>query len=67
MRRDKRIDALRGLLMILVVLGHVIQYVYEPKDFDNNILFRVIYSFHMPLFMCVSGYVTGLRKKREFC
>lgn len=49
------IDNLKGFLIILVVLGHVIQ--KSDVDFDHNIAFRYIYSFHMPLFMCVSGFV----------
>jgi len=53
--RSSRIDAMKGIAILLVVLGHAIQ--YNIADFDNNILFRVIYSFHMPLFMFLSGYV----------
>lgn len=49
------IDSLKGFLIILVVLGHVIQ--KSDVDFDHNIVFRYIYSFHMPLFMCISGFV----------
>lgn len=45
------IDNLRGLLIILVVLGHCIQNL--DLDFDHNIVFRYIYSFHMPLFMFI--------------
>ena len=59
-KRDLRLDVLRGLLMMLVVMGHCIQYVAAPTDFDHNIIFRLIYSFHMPAFMCLSGYVTHL-------
>lgn len=29
------------------------------KDFDNNLLFRIIYSFHVPLFFFISGYLTS--------
>lgn len=54
--RDKNIDALRGFAILLVVLGHCIQ--YSDNDFDKNLLFRIIYSFHMPLFMFISGYVS---------
>jgi len=54
--RDQQIDALRGFAILLVVLGHCIQ--FSGIDFDNNFLFRLIYSFHMPLFMFISGYVS---------
>lgn len=49
------IDALRGFAILLVVLGHVLQLAYGNTD---NIIFRYIYSFHMPLFMFLSGYVS---------
>lgn len=50
------IDNLKGFLILLVVLGHCIQ--TTDADFDHNIAFRCIYSFHMPLFMFVSGFVS---------
>jgi fucose 4-O-acetylase-like acetyltransferase len=53
--RDQYIDALKGIAILLVVVGHAIQ--ENISDFDNNIIFRIIYSFHMPLFMFISGYV----------
>lgn len=62
-KRDIRIDMLKGFAIILVVLGHCVQFVYASKDFGQNIVFRVIYSFHMPLFMFISGYTVALTKK----
>ncbi len=50
------IDNLKGLLILLVILGHCIQ--QSDIDFDNNIVFRYIYAFHMPLFMYLSGFVS---------
>lgn len=55
--RDMNLDAIKGFLIVLVVLGHCIQYIYSPKQYDNNTVFRIIYSFHMPLFMFISGYL----------
>ena len=54
-------DELKGIGIILVVLGHSIQYC-RKGDVNNiflldNVLFEFIYSFHMPLFMLVSGYL----------
>lgn len=49
------IDSLKGFLILTVVLGHCIQWC--DTDFDNNYLFRLIYSFHMPLFILISGYL----------
>lgn len=53
--RNYQIDSIRGFAILLVVIGHVIQKNYV--DFDNNTIFKYIYSFHMPLFMFISGYV----------
>lgn len=53
--RDHHIDALKGLTILLVLLGHSIQ--VNNINFDNNILFKVIYSFHMPMFMFLSGFI----------
>lgn len=48
------LDNLKGLLIIMVVLGHCIQ--HTLPDYADNVVFRYIYSFHMMLFMFVSGY-----------
>ncbi len=49
-------DRLKGCLIILVVLGHAIQHAFGPACEDNH-LWNIIYSFHMPAFMAVSGYL----------
>jgi fucose 4-O-acetylase-like acetyltransferase len=58
--RNDFADYLKGALIFLVVCGHLIQYVGCQGDaccyFDP--LFKAIYTFHMPLFMAVSGYVS---------
>jgi fucose 4-O-acetylase-like acetyltransferase len=46
--RDKTLDVLRGMGILLVVLGHSIQNEYV-------VLNTVILSFHMPLFFFCSG------------
>lgn len=49
-------DSLKGILIMLVVLGHAIQEVLREACFDNHV-WNIIYSFHMPAFMAVSGYL----------
>lgn len=53
--RDYLFDNYKALLIILVIIGHFIQPCY-----DNNILLYtvkyVIYAFHMPAFIFISGY-----------
>lgn len=47
------VDCLKGFAIFLVVLGHVVQ----NYHLEDSWIFRIIYSFHMPLFMFMSGYV----------
>lgn len=65
--RDNFIDIVKSLGIILVVIGHCIQYgsgeLYFKKElYFDNALFKYIYSFHMPLFMLISGYLFGYNK-----
>jgi fucose 4-O-acetylase-like acetyltransferase len=59
--RFEFVDALRGFAIVLVVLGHALQ--YGAADPDENALFRLIYAFHMPLFMFISGFVYSGAKR----
>lgn len=52
------LDNLRAILIMLVVLGHCVQWDGCYSDYNHNLLFRFIYSFHMPLFFAISGYLT---------
>ena len=51
--RVRYLDSLRGFAILLVVVGHLIQYNYENGL--ANPLFNIIYSFHMPFFFFLSG------------
>lgn len=53
------LDFAKGALIILVVLGHSIQYsVYSNQGFWNDPIFEFIYAFHMPMFIYISGYIS---------
>ena len=56
--RDLFIDFLKGITIFLVLLGHSIQALSTTDAYYDNILFKAIYSFHMPLFGFLSGYVS---------
>lgn len=60
--RNVLYDKIRGIAILLVVLGHSIQNAYGEKCFNVSI-FNIIYSFHMPLFMFISGFVTYKRDR----
>lgn len=61
-RRNPYIDILKGIAIILVVFGHCLQYgsgddYFYSENYFANPLFKCIYSFHMPLFAMISGYL----------
>ena len=51
--RKNWIDAAKGYGMILVILGHITE--YSPVG-------MIIYSFHMPLFFFLSGYLFSVKR-----
>lgn len=58
------IDSLKGLAIILVVVGHCIAWNFSDyntiiKESKPSDLFwwHLIYSFHMPLFFWISGFL----------
>ena len=68
--RNQFIDALKGLLIFLVVIGHSIQYgsgqnYCEKELFYDNFVYKAIYTFHMPMFMIISGYLFGYSCKKK--
>jgi len=65
--RNRYLDLLKGILIITVVVGHVIQYFYYKNDyrFFSDLLFKAIYLWHMPLFMGVAGYLSWNGIKRD--
>lgn len=51
-------NVVKGIAVFLMIYGHCIQYCALGRfDFFENSIFKWIYSFHMPLFMIVSGYL----------
>lgn len=61
------LDIVKGAAIFLMLWGHCIQYcALNDFDFFENPVFKFIYSFHMPLFMLVSGYLFAFScKKRD--
>ena len=52
--RDSYFDNLKGILILLVVIGHFVL----PMERTRPVwaIFYIIYLFHMPMFAMVSGY-----------
>jgi polysaccharide biosynthesis protein PslL len=61
--RNVTVDVAKGIGIILVVLGH--NWIVQHEDGE---LRRIIYSFHMPLFILISGiYLKETAFFGEFC
>ena len=57
--RQTYIDVAKGILIICVVVGHIINF----NSFFTGAIKTIIYSFHMPAFFIISGM---LMKKEKF-
>lgn len=71
MNKINWLSILQGWSMLLVVVGHVtLTGVFEnPQTPVSAEIERIVYSFHMPLFMFVSGflfYLTKLGKRKSY-
>ena len=65
LERDLRVDNVRGFLIILVVIGHFLLPLYQTRLITN--LLYLIYTFHMPCFIMISGfYAKSLYKDGYF-
>ena len=66
------IDAYKGVLIVLVVLGHVIGgavHIMPEEMGSRNVAeyaFKFIYSFHMPAFFFIAGVTFGMGRKKAY-
>lgn len=60
--RDYGFDNIRALLIICVVFAHLLE-IRSPFPFGGT-LYRVIYSFHMPVFLFICGWFAKFDRKK---
>lgn len=71
-QRSLYLDMAKGIAVCLVIFGHCIQFgsgaaFCKGENYFEDFLFRVIYSFHMPVFMMMSGYLfSGSVERHSF-
>ena len=58
-KRDSSIDAIKGLAIVLVMVGHV----FVHNQMEDPYIYDFIKAVQMPLFMIVSGYLCGMGRK----
>ena len=64
--RDYHVDNIKGILIFLVVCGHLLS---TLQDMDSTFAIGVrtlIYFFHMPGFIFMSGYLAKGFLKKEY-
>ena len=59
MQRNNSIDAIKGVAITLVMLGHV----FVHNHMEDGLVYDFIKAVQMPLFMIVSGYLCGQGRK----
>lgn len=63
------IDLAKGIAIVCVVIGHVVASYHETGLYENNTWWnfshQYVYSFHMPLFMILSGILFSMSKKNS--
>lgn len=71
--KDKylELDYMKGIGIILVILGHSFSFtgfslVNKEKYFIYYYIFNFIYSFHMPLFFIIAGFLSNKEYKVKF-
>lgn len=67
--RSPLFDNMKMVLIILVVFGHALEEI--SLEHEYGIIRACIYSFHMPVFIFISGYFSGegghKRKQKNYC
>lgn len=68
--RETFVDSAKGLTIMLVLLAHIIErYLYVEAYYEAfgilSIVYGIIYSFHMPFFFMLSGYIYRLIYVKE--
>lgn len=59
-KRNAYMDYLKGIAIVAVIVGHSLNNIVP----QGNMLFNLVYSFHMPLLMFVSGYIEEQNREK---
>ncbi len=65
MKRDLYWDSLKFILIFFVVCGHCIGS-YLPTGGINRVLYNFIFTFHIPLFIFVSGMFSTINDRNKY-
>ncbi len=65
MKRDTYWDSLKLLLMFCVLYGHLIQS-FAPRGSFNCAMTNMVYLFHIPVFVFVSGRFSHIKDRKKY-
>lgn len=54
----KNVDYIKGIAILLVCIGHAATPSFLPRPHTYEYVVQAIYSFHMPLFFLISGFLS---------
>lgn len=60
------LDIAKLVAIYFVIYGHTLQYLQKGIDPHYNYMWMFVYSFHMPLFMLISGYFSYSVLREDF-
>lgn len=63
-QRNAFLDNVKFVLILTVVIGHCLGLFSDNRTVLA--LYSLIYSFHMPLFMCISVFFTKVKDEKQF-
>lgn len=63
-QRDPWLDNIKGILVILVVIGHMTASMVQSSH-TIEIIYKLINCFHMPCFMFLTGYMSKRRIREK--
>lgn len=66
----KEVDYIKGIAILLVFIGHAATPSFLPRPYTYEYIVQAIYSFHMPLFFLISGFlsykITDMNLKKNY-
>lgn len=60
-KRDYQMDNIRFFLIFSVVLGHLLE---QFSGYYSSMLYRFIYTFHIPVFVFITGFFAKFKPKK---
>lgn len=64
-KRIEWIDFAKGIAILMVLLGHAIRDDMRTSSAVYDLIYRIVYIFHMPFFFWISGYTSHRYRNKK--